>query len=57
MKELGLENKPHCIFNCDECGHCGSCGRRKVLVRKSDRNPQTLTCDNDKMTYTVHVNI
>ncbi len=55
ITELGLEDKPHSIFNCDEAGFTGSYGRRKVIARKGDKNPHSLTCDNDKLSYTVHV--
>ena len=55
IAELGLANKPSSIFNCDEAGFTGSYGRRRVFTRKGERNPHTLTCDNDKLSYTVHV--
>lgn len=52
---LGLENKPQNIFNCDETGFQTDAGSQKVLCRRGSRNPHKLVANVTKALYTVLV--
>lgn len=55
MKELGIEDKPNNIFNCDESGISGEQGVKKVFFRKGCRSPKVITGNNEKQHYTIQV--
>ena len=55
MKELGLENRPECIFNCDETGFMASPGNKKIFCSRKDRHIPVIVNDNTYKSFTVNV--
>jgi hypothetical protein len=55
MKELGILDKPWCIYNADEIGWFGSFDRKKCFARRGERNPHILASSNEKIMYTTMV--
>jgi hypothetical protein len=57
LKELGIMDKPWCIYNCDESGFICSHGTKKVLCKRGCNNPHRIVNDNEKAMYTVMVSL
>jgi hypothetical protein len=55
MNDLGLNEKPSNIFNCDETGISADQGKKKVFFKKGDRSPNVISGANEKQHYTIQV--
>ncbi len=42
LNDLGLNEKPSNIFNCDETGISADQGKKKVFFKKGDRSPNVI---------------
>ena len=52
MNDLGLNEKPSNIFNCDETGFSADQGK-KVFFKKVERSPNVISGANEKQHYTI----
>jgi hypothetical protein len=55
VEKLGLSDKPQNIFNVDETCFSSEPSRAKVFAQKGASNVNRLTCNNEKLNYTVQV--
>ena len=51
LKELGIMDKPECIYNCDETGFICAHGTKKVLCKRGCQSVHSIANDNEKTMF------